>query len=284
MRTSKWRAKSDRVRAVRALVERLGKKPQDVTSRDFIDGHLSTLFSENGSSVYGLLREAGYRFSPLERNKVPRYYWMDRRNQVRAVRGLVRKLGKPPGHITADDFRHARLWSLLRYHDRNPARVLRAAGYRIGIDDLKTKPHGYWKSRKNRVAAIRKLVRKLGKPLAEVAIDDFIGSGICGVLPYYNFSVRGALQDAFEKPPWELRMRLPPSYWSPRERRREAIRWLLEATGKDVDGLKMNDFISRGLGGLYGSYSYFDNAKKAGMTALLRKHADFRERIRADLG
>jgi hypothetical protein len=193
----KWKNKEDRAMAVRALVKRLGKKPQYVTCRDFIEGHLSTLISKKGSSVYDLLREAGYKFSPLDRKRVPRFYWQDEHNRTEAIHALVRKLGKSPGYITADDFRRAGLWALLRYHGRNPANALRAAGYKIGIDDLKTKPHGYWKEREKRVAAIRTLVNKLGKPLSEITIDDFIGSGICGVLRYYNTSVRRALNDAF---------------------------------------------------------------------------------------
>jgi hypothetical protein len=206
----KWKSRAERTRAVRALVERLGKKPEDVICKDLIEGHLSTLISKKGLSVYDVLREAGYEFSPLDRKRVPRFYWRDERNRVEAVRALVRKLGKPPGHITADDFRRGRLRSVLRYYGLVPANALRAAGYRLGTGDLKTKPHGHWKERKTRVAAIRRFAGKLGKPLWKVTVEDFIAGGISGVLPYYGGSVRRALADAYGKRPRELRIRISP--------------------------------------------------------------------------
>lgn len=127
-----WQDRENRIREVRALVEKLGKDPGNVTKQDMTSHGLSTLLSVHRGSMRAILREAGYNVH----KKRPPKYWNSKDNRVRATRELVKSLSKKPEAIDREDFVKAGLHSLLlKYRDEL------AATYERG--DIITFDQGY---------------------------------------------------------------------------------------------------------------------------------------------
>jgi hypothetical protein len=111
-------------------------------------------------------------------------------------------------------------------------------------------PRNKWKSEEVRRAAVKALVKALGKDAKEIIQDDFDENGLRGAMPYYRSSPYEALRDAgFEMKPWEMRM-APNGFWGERGNRVEAVKWLVARLGKDAREIIKEDFEENGLGGL----------------------------------
>lgn len=131
-RSGYWKLKENRIREVKALVEKLGKDPSEITKNDFNKNGLSTILNAHHGSLRSIMHEAGYE---VEKKKPPKY-WNNKENRVRAVKELVRGLGKEPEDIKREDFVEAGLQSLLlKYRDEL------AANYEKG--DIITFDKGY---------------------------------------------------------------------------------------------------------------------------------------------
>lgn len=127
-----WKKKENRIREVRALVEKLGKDPSEVTKLDFMNHGLSTVLNTHHGSLRAIMKEAGY---DVVKKKPPKY-WNQKENRIRAVREMVKKCGKKPTEIKREDFVAAGLQSLLlKYRDEL------AAEYEKG--DIITYDKGY---------------------------------------------------------------------------------------------------------------------------------------------
>ena len=127
-----WQNKENRVREVKALVEKLGKNPSDITKNDFMDNGLSTILNTHHGSLRAIMKEAGY---DVVKKKPPKY-WNIKENRVKAVREMVKNSGKKPSKIEREDFVKAGLQSLLlKYRDEL------AAEYEKG--DIITYDKGY---------------------------------------------------------------------------------------------------------------------------------------------
>ena len=76
-------------------------------------------------------------------------------------------------------------------------KALKEAGYEFDVLDLHQVPHRYWSKKKNRVEAIKDLVKKSGKSPEEIKYSDFRGSRLKGLLvAHYNDRYKKALQEA----------------------------------------------------------------------------------------
>ncbi|MCK4614687.1 MAG: hypothetical protein KAU14_07780 [Thermoplasmata archaeon] len=144
-----WKNKENRIREVRALVEKLDKDPSSITKNDFTEHGLSTVLNTHRGSLRAIMKEAGYHVV----KKKPPKYWNIKENRVNAIRNLVRKLNKKPSDIRRDDFVKAGLQSLLlKYRDEV------AAEYEKG--DIITYDKGY----------LLKYRTKLERALAEAGL------------------------------------------------------------------------------------------------------------------
>jgi hypothetical protein len=167
----------------------------------------------------------------------PRNYWKSRKNRVRAVRTLAGRLGK----VTYRDFERNGLGAVLEYYGRSARKALLDAGCDAG--GMRA-PRKYWKSRVNRIRAVRNLVKRRG---SLPTYRDFQAAGLTRLLDYYGDSPRKAVEDAgFDA----KGMRVPPNYWSKRENRLKALR----ALGIPLKELTSNKLKERGLRGVLRYY------------------------------
>ncbi len=117
--------------------------------------------------------------------QVPKGFWKKKENRVAAIKRLVEKLGKPPNEITRRDFKENKLAGVLNYYSGSPFEALKAAGYDIKEYEMDKVPMGYWEKEGNRVAAIKRLVESLGKPLNEITVGDFYENKLGGLITSY---------------------------------------------------------------------------------------------------
>jgi hypothetical protein len=109
--------KANRIDALNWLVEKLGKDPRDITTRNFRSKRLGGLLNMHyRDSPYYALKEAGYKINPWEMLTTPDGFYNLKETRISAVRWLVRKLGKEPRDMTSDDFHSNRLGGLLGNH------------------------------------------------------------------------------------------------------------------------------------------------------------------------
>lgn len=112
--TGYWKVRDNRIRAIKDLIETLGKDPSEITKKDLNANGLSTVLGVHHGSLRSILREAGYH---IEKKKPPKY-WNEKENRIVATRDLVARLDKDPRRIGREDFVGAGLHSLLlKYRD-----------------------------------------------------------------------------------------------------------------------------------------------------------------------
>ena len=112
MPTDYWRVKENRAKAVRGLVEELGKKPEDIRLKDFENAGLLGLLNVYDGYKLALV-EAGYDVEYSKRVTKPLGYWGKKENRVSATKELVRKLNNPLDEITPKDFKENGFGTLL---------------------------------------------------------------------------------------------------------------------------------------------------------------------------
>ncbi len=129
-----YQEKSNRILATRWLVEKVKKFPKNISRKDFSDYRLRGLLALCDESPYLALKEAGLvDFEPWEmKNGVPKHYFDEKENRIRAINWLVKKTNKSPRHIIQKDFSDNSLDGLLHNHYHNSPKVaLNAAGHII---------------------------------------------------------------------------------------------------------------------------------------------------------
>ncbi len=255
-----WDKRENRVKAIKWLVEKLDKPIAEITQRDFTNGGLSGLIQKYYShSPLLALKGAGYDIKEWEMQYVPKTYWKKNENRINAVRRLVNVLDKPVTKLTVKDFERGGLGGLLnnkRYYSGSPFLALKSAGYDIKEWEMTITQRGFWNKRENRIEAIKWLVEKLDKPIAEIYQKDFINNGLSGVLQkYYSYSTILALKDAgYDIEEWE-RLRTLRGYWNKKENRIKVTRWLVEKLDKPVTEITQRDFHKNVIKGLLNYYS-----------------------------
>ena len=116
------------------------------------------------------------------------------------------------------------------------------AGFEIDLREMTRVSQGYWKTRENRIEAIKWLVEKLGKPLAKITKEDFIENGLSTLINhYYRGSVYKAISDAgFEIGP-EERSTVPRNYWKKEENRVKALEYISNKLNKPINQITLQD-------------------------------------------
>ncbi len=259
-----YESKDIRIAAVTWLVQKLGKDPRDITAEDFCSNRLCGLINNyNNHSPYDALTEAGYVFHPWEMAKTPQNIYDSEKNRVAATTWLVRKLGKDPRDITQEDFYANRLCGLLTDHySGSPYDALKDAGYAFHPWEMSVTPRGFYESKKNRVAAITWLVKKLSKESRDMTLEDFRSNRLGGLLSnYYSDIPYYALKEAgYNLHPWEM-LKTPQTFYESKDIRIAAINWLVQRvkkSGKEPRDITQEEFRSNRLGGLL--YNYYNGS------------------------
>jgi|GEM_PF-6133397 len=192
------------VEAVRWLAKKLDKDPRDLTSDDFYSNRLSGLIGEmyNGSP-YAAVSHAfpEQEIRAWEMAKSPTGFYEKKENRIEAVRWLVEKVNKDPRDLREEDFISNRLYGLLasKYYLGSPHKAVSEAFPELNIHpwEMAVTPTGFYKNRKNRIAAIRWLAEKLGKDPREITQREFISNRLHGLInKYYSASPYEALLEA----------------------------------------------------------------------------------------
>jgi len=266
----KWKSDDEIRKAIVDMVEKSGKKPNEITKKDFFDAKLSGPFKNKyGESPIKALKDAGFSVTKYEMKNPPKDKWRFKEDRINAIKRMVKESGKQPGAITERDFKNSKLFGLLmgRYRG-SPFNALEEAGLIKNEMDMKSKPHGYWKIKENRIRETGKLVEELDKPISEITQLDFVSTGRTGLLARKNNSVYKTLIEAgFDIKPEERKM-VPLRHWQSRDRCILAIRNMVTTTGKRPQNITQNDFKKNNLGGLLAAiyhHSPYAALKNAGL-------------------
>lgn len=186
-----WKKRENRVKAIKELIQKLGKPSSKITSTDFMKNNLGGLLSEIGSPFRKALIEAGFN-NPKEIRR-PVGYWMHEKNRIKATKQLVKNLRKDPMQITKQDFVDAGL-ICMTYITRGCRNALLEAG--LLVTPRRPRKKGYWNIKNNRIKAVKDFVKKLGKPVNEITAQDFRNHGCNIILKIFNGSPSAALLEA----------------------------------------------------------------------------------------
>jgi hypothetical protein len=246
--------KENRVEAVRWLVGKLGKEPQEISYMDFKENGIVGVFNHCGNSIWKALREAGYGMEPWEMRTLPKGFFMKKENRARATRWLVEKLGADIRNIIYSDFEENGIARVLDFHGKHPHGALLEAGYEVEPWEMARVPKNFYKSRENRAKATRWLVEKIGKPASEIKSADFEANGLgrvlqcCGKSPFLALKEAGLVKEPFEMG------RVPRTYYRERKNRIASVKRLVELVGKEAREITFPDFAAHGMAGLVQGY------------------------------
>ncbi|MCK4319657.1 hypothetical protein KAW38_03745 [Candidatus Micrarchaeota archaeon] len=181
---------------------------------------------------------------------VPRYSWKKPEVKRKAVKILLRILGKDPRDLTKDDFNDNRLGGLLAHHKGSPYIAIRESYPEVKEWEMKNTPIYFFKKKENRIKATSWLIKKLKKDPKDITRKDFIDNRLTGLLNHYNGSPYLAIKEVHpEIKEWEMKT-TPISFYDKKENRVKAIKWLIEKLNKDPRDVTWNDFRDNRLGGL----------------------------------
>jgi hypothetical protein len=206
--------KALRIAAIKWLVQKLKKDPQDVIYDDFELNRLSGLIlSEHySSSPYAALKEAGLaNFHEWEMSKAPHRFYNSASNRIAATKWLVQMLKKDPRELITDDLSNNGLGGLLDYHAGSLYAVLAEAGYfhqpesyspeKMAATILDSSKFHPWELSKSpvvvgntqaiRIAVVKWFVAKLNKAPRDIVSDDF-----------YDYRLGGFITNAYSGSPY----------------------------------------------------------------------------------
>jgi len=270
-----WKDKNLRIVVVRKLVEILDKDQRELTQKDFYENRLVGLLNHYyNSSPYKAVKEVFHELNikPWEITRTLRGFFDKKENRVVAVKWLVEKLKKDPRDLTGEDFYENRLVGLLNhYYNSSPYEAVKETFPELDIKawEMVKTPNGFYNIKENGVAAVKWLVEKLKKDPRDLTGEDFYENRLGGLSVYYNGSPYKAVKEAFPEmniKPWEMAITLM-GFYKKKENRIEAVKWLVEKTGKDPRNLTQNDFKKNRLRGLLPFYNYspYEALKEAGL-------------------
>ncbi len=185
MPSNYWNKRQNRIKSTRLLVKNLKKPVSQIKEDDFITNHLSWLGTYCSNSPFKALEEAGYNLQPWEKERIPRHYFDEKQNRIKAIKWLVSVLDKQIIKIIGTDFIDHNLSGLLQHHyESSPFKALKEAGYDIKETDMHQVSSGYWQNEENfRKEIIAEIKKNNGKLLAAKKI----GSRLCrAIFKYYG--------------------------------------------------------------------------------------------------
>ena len=280
-----WISRDKRINAIRDIVVKTGKEPEDISVADFQKGGIMGMIENHyRGTVFLALKDAGFDIDPMNMRKVPQGHWKLMSNRIKAVRAMVKKLGKAPNDITVDDFTDNGLSGLLQHCDRATYRALIEARYDVTPEGMR-KAHGrQWRSRDNRIAAIKRLVAKLGKNVTDMECVDFRENHMGSLLSkYYKNKTYLALIDAgYQVMPWDMHCGVPNGFWKKKVNRVYALAYIKRKTGKTTRELYRADFKKYHLLGLLKRYTYREFADTEELLRIYDRHKKCKQRIDAD--
>jgi len=166
-----------------------------------------------------------------QRKIAPPNYWQDAANRIAWVRELVKCTGKGPRGLTEGDF-HANGLSRACIVLGGAYNAVNEAYPELGIVpwEMPRVPKHYFKSKENRVAAVRWMVeKKLGCCPKAASTKDFRNYGISGVLDFHHDVVHAAISEAYPElgiRKWEMG-KASNGFFNSLENRRAVLEWIL---------------------------------------------------------
>jgi hypothetical protein len=207
-----WRDQENRKRALGWLLERIGKRPEELSEKDMMKNDLSSLLNfyerNTGSLESAKTRRRRSGLSSLKRGlcfdgfideddmvrfgrKGPNY-WARRGNRLHWIRKITEKAGGPR-MVSVRDFQNAGCGTFLR-HCPSLYQALLEAGFRLERWEMRGGcGRGFWSERGNRRRALRWLMERTGKAPLDLRKDDFISNQL-GKLWAVYLDKRGRLR------------------------------------------------------------------------------------------
>jgi hypothetical protein len=182
--------------------------------------------------------------------------WKDRNVRIIVVRKLAEILDKNPRNLMREDFYKNRLRGLFATHyNSSPYVAISEAFHEMDIKpwEMTMTPIRFYENKGNRVAAVRWLIKKVGKDPRNVTYEDFCKNGLRGLLDYCNKHPYAGIAEAFPEldiKPWEM-IRTPHGFFDEKENRIVAVKWLVQKLGKDPRNVTYEDFYKNRLSGLF---------------------------------
>ncbi len=177
-----WELKENRVAAIKWLIAKSMIYPTNLSMKDFKSHGLGSLAT--GYGIHRLLTEAGYDLNPWECNRASPNTWSKKENRIAALKWVLAETQKEPAQLTRKDFLSRNLGSLIREHGLYG--LVTEAGYKLRPWDMRVAPKGTWKSKKNRVEAVKCLVAKRRKKPSNLTKEDFIDGGLRTLVVKYE--------------------------------------------------------------------------------------------------
>ncbi len=267
LKRASWEGREDiRLEAVRFLIDQvLQKDPREVTQNDFYSNKLRGVLSYYSGSPYKAISKAfpELGIKAWEMDVTPRGFYEKKENRIAAVKWLVAKLGKDPRKLIHDDFQENKLGSLLNLrYSASPHLAVSEAFPELDIKpwEMSKAPSGFYNEKENCIAAVKWLVQKLGKDPRDMELDDFHRNGLGGLMSndHHGNSPFSAVSEAFPEldiKPWEMK-ETPHGFYTKKENRAAAVRWLVQKLEKDPRDLKRDDFDSNRLGNIMNYCNY----------------------------
>jgi len=304
--------RENRIAAIKWLVEKLGKKeegreakrPQDIIGDDFADNGLEAMLSRHyRNTPYLALIDAGYKIEPWEMRNVQKGYFDKRKNRLKAIRWLAKKLKKEEKiearDITKRHFIEARLSAMLaKHYGERPFLALLDAGLVTKEDEhymrARSGKDPEFEGEEKRIGEIDRRMKASRKRPQNMTYADlekarlgYLLNAYYGHSPYRMFHAvyeycAGRLKAAEENKdqggmqkyralakrydfhPWEMR-NVPTGLFDDINMRVAAMRWLVEKTGKRPQDLCHEDFKKHRLERI------FNGRRTGGIYALVRE-------------
>jgi len=254
-----WNKKSNRVRAIRAFVERSGLPIHELRTIDFVaNGLSSVLVHYSPPKRQSAFKEAGYELTDevVHRRRAP-YCTPGKRRKL--AEDLAKKFGKEVYELTTIEIKDASLgpllpasgglWGLMRDCGHDPDKIKR--------------PPGYWCVRANRKKTVERVLNATGKRPEELTVQDFLAHGAGKLHSVYRKFPRdrrigvilsdvGLSDEVIAHDEWGLPPKGMPGRWEfvSMEERERIMRMVADRLGKDVEDLDAKDLVRFGLMGL----------------------------------
>lgn len=196
--------------------------------------------------------------------------------------GIWVKLSKPvvdPRDLTAEFFRQKGIYGLFQHYDESVYKLICDLLPEQGIKpwELLKTPAGTFDTAERRREAVRWLCEvKLKRDPREITSADFLGNRLSGLLKHYSFNYFLALKDAYPEidfEPWAM-PQTPRGTFATPESRGDAIIWLSQKLGKQIESLTRKDLIRNGLAQILRLKTYVADALAEGVARKAQLEAD----------